>query len=54
MKLGAMVYFKHEGVLKTGFVRKDLGDDLIIISEDIAYTVKAWKIKRMPNEEKEN
>lgn len=50
MRLGTLVYFKYEGVVKIGFIRKELGDDLIIISEDISYTVKAWQIKKVPDE----
>ena len=52
MRLGQLVYFKHEGVLKIGFVRKELGtDDLLVICEDISYNVKAWQIKKVPDKE---
>jgi len=50
MRLGQLVYFKHEGLVKIGFIKKELGDDLIIISENISYTVKAWQIKKVPDE----
>lgn len=52
MRLGTMVYFKHEGVVKIGFVRKEIGtDDLLVISEDVSYTVKCWQIKKVPDKE---
>lgn len=52
MKLGQFVYFKHEGVLKIGYVRKEIGtDELLVISEDVSYTVKAWEIKKVPDKE---
>ena len=54
MRLGTLVYFKHEGVIKIGFVRKEIGtDDLLVISEDVSYNVKCWQIKVVPEEQKE-
>jgi len=51
MRMGQMVYFKDAGIIKQGFVSKELGDDLIVVCEDVSYTVKCWQIKKVPDKE---
>jgi hypothetical protein len=54
MRIGQLVYFKHEGVLKTGFVSKEIGtDDILIICEDVSYQRHHWEIQKVKDEKKE-
>ena len=51
MRLGQWVYFKSDGILKKGYVRKEIGtDDLLIICEDIPYQRHHWEVRKVPDE----
>ena len=53
MHIGQLVFFRDKGILKRGFVSKELGtDELLVICEDVSYVVKCWCIRKVkPNEE---
>jgi len=51
MRLGTIVYFKHEGILKIGFIKEELrNDELLIISEEVEYIRKCWEIAKVKDE----
>jgi len=50
MRLGQLVYFRVEGIIKIGFVSREEGtDDLIIICEKDTYKRHHWEIKKVPD-----
>ena len=52
MRMGQMVYFKDAGIIKQGFVSKEVGtDDVLIICEDVSYQRHHWDIKKVPDKE---
>lgn len=53
MRIGQMVYFKDNGIIKKGAVSKELGDDLIIVCEDVSYQRHHWEIQKVPDTKKE-
>jgi len=52
MRIGQMVYFKDSGIIKEGFVSKEIGtDDILIVCEDVSYQRHHWEIKKVPDKE---
>lgn len=53
MRLGQWVFFKHEKILKRGFVTGDIGtDELKIMCDGTEYIKKHWEIRKIPDEVK--
>jgi hypothetical protein len=51
MRIGQQVYFREKGILKQGFVSKEVGnEDIMIICEDISYVRKYWEIRKVADE----
>jgi hypothetical protein len=54
MRMGQMVYFKDNGIVKQGFVSKEIGsDDVLIICEDISYQRHHWEIAKVPDKKEQ-
>lgn len=54
MRLGQLVYFKHEGVVKIGFIQREIGiDDIIIVCDTIEYQKHCWEIKKIEEQKNE-
>jgi len=52
MHIGQLVYFKDNGIVKEGFVSKELGtDDILIICEDVSYVRHHWEIRKVRKDE---
>lgn len=48
MRMGQKVYFKDAGIVKQGFISKEIGtDDVMIICEDVSYVRHHWEIKKV-------
>jgi hypothetical protein len=55
MHKGQLVFFRDNGVLKQGFVTKEIGtDDVLIICEDISYQRHHWEIRKVQKNEEKN
>lgn len=52
MHIGQLVFFRDKGILKRGFVSKEIGnEDLLIICEDVSYVRKYWEIRKVQKNE---
>lgn len=46
--IGQLVYFRDNGILKKGFVSKEIGtDDILIVCENISYQRHHWEIRKV-------
>ena len=52
MHIGQLVFFRDKGILKRGFVSKEIGnEDLLIICEDVSYVRHHWEIRKVQKNE---
>jgi len=55
MRMGQLVYFKDNGILKQGFISKEIGnEDVLIICEDISYQRHHWEIAKVPDKKEQS